>query len=132
MTDGGKEPASVGHPDDDRHVRAAQVLAAVVGGLTSTPEELSSKHRANRSAGASGTGTGAGATPSTVAAKPALQKIRDYQLQVRSPRTVFVLVFSKRIPERVWRWCALGIFVHDKRCVMFSYLLWDRALSAGP
>lgn len=100
MVDGGNTlPGSVGRPtntngdgdtdDHDRDVRAAQVLAAVVSGLTSTPKELSSKHRANRSAGASasgtGTGTGAaesGAGASTAAAKPAVQKIRDYQLQV--------------------------------------------------
>lgn len=94
MVDGDKSsPASVGHPayangggDKDhheRHARAAQVLAAVVSGLTSTPRELGSKHRANRSGGASGTGakeSGAGA--SLAAAKPAVQKIRDYQLQV--------------------------------------------------
>lgn len=82
MTDGGKGFASVGNATDDRHVRAAQVLAAVVSGLTSTPKELSSKHRVNRNAGASVTGTGAGAAVSTAAAKPAMQKIRDYQLQV--------------------------------------------------
>lgn len=94
MVDGGNSlPGSVGHPtneggdtddpdDHDRHARAAQVLAAVVSGLTSTPKELSSKHRANRSAAASASGTGSGAGASTAAAKPAVQKIRDYQLQV--------------------------------------------------
>ena len=91
MVDGGNSlPGSVGRPtngdgdtdDHDRHARAAQVLAAVVSGLTSTPKELSSKHRANRSAAASASGTGSGAGASAAAAKPAVQKIRDYQLQV--------------------------------------------------
>eukprot|EP00903_Cladosiphon_okamuranus_P005355 g5350.t1 len=103
MVDGGKSLyGSVGYPTDgdgdgdgdgdDRHVRVAQVLAAVVSGLTSTPKELSSRHRAKRNAGvsasasasASVSGAGAaesGAGASTSAAKPAVQKIRDYQLQ---------------------------------------------------
>lgn len=96
IVDGGKSlSGNVGHltnegghaDDDDRHVRAAQVLAAVVSGLTSTPKELGSKHRANKSARASASTSGAGvaesgAGASTSAAKPAVQKIRDYQLQV--------------------------------------------------
>lgn len=101
MTDGGQDDASVGHPTDDQHVRAAQVLAAVVSGLTSTPKELSSKHRANRSAGASMTGAVARAAASTAAAKPALQKIRDYQLQVTLQDYGCVPLFQD-VCERVW------------------------------
>ena len=88
MANRGKEPLRAGRPtdaaEDDRHARAAQVLSAVASGLTSTPKELGSKHRANRSTAGSGEGAGGpGATASTAAAaKPALQKIRDYQLQV--------------------------------------------------
>lgn len=83
MTDGGVDASSVDHSTDDQQARAAQVLAAVVSGLTATPQDLSSKHRANRSAaGASGGAGAVGVTASAVPAKPALQKIRDYQLQV--------------------------------------------------
>ncbi|CAN0091694.1 unnamed protein product [Scytosiphon promiscuus] len=81
MTDGGVE-ASIDHATDDQQARASQVLAAVVSGLTTTPQDLSSKHRANRSAAGSWGGSGAVEAPAeTVPAKPALQKIRDYQLQ---------------------------------------------------
>lgn len=89
MTDLGRGPVGIGRPtdpaEDDRQARAAQVLSAVASGLTSTPKELSSKHRANRGAVGSVEGTsvpGETATASTAGAKPALQKIRDYQLQV--------------------------------------------------
>ncbi|CAM9648793.1 unnamed protein product, partial [Laminaria digitata] len=75
--DDDKHPVAVAEAADDRHARAAQVLAAVVSGLTSTPKELSAKHRSNRGAGPAK----AGAEVATAAASPAIQKIRDYQLQ---------------------------------------------------
>lgn len=78
-TDDDKDPVAVAEAADDRHARAAQVLAAVVSGLTSTPKELSAKHRSNRGAGPAKAGAGVVAT---AAASPAIQKIRDYQLQV--------------------------------------------------
>ncbi|CBJ27269.1 expressed unknown protein [Ectocarpus siliculosus] len=77
IADCGKDVISTGHSTDDQHTRAAQVLAAIVSGLTSTPSELRANHRGRRSAGASVEGGGA----SAAAAKPAVQKIRDYQLQ---------------------------------------------------
>ncbi|CAM9580439.1 unnamed protein product [Ectocarpus fasciculatus] len=77
LADCGKDAVSTGQSTDDHHARAAQVLAAIASGLTSTPSELSAKHRGKRSAGALVEGGGA----SSAAAKPAVQKIRDYQLQ---------------------------------------------------
>ncbi|CAN0327888.1 unnamed protein product, partial [Ectocarpus sp. 12 AP-2014] len=77
IADCGKDVISTGHSTDEQHTRASQVLAAIVSGLTSTPSELSAKHRGKRSSGASLEGGGA----SAAAAKPAVQKIRDYQLQ---------------------------------------------------
>lgn len=77
MTDDTQFPTSVKHVED-RNARAAQVLVAVVSGLISTPKELSAKHRANKCARSSGIGADA----AIALAKPAMQKIRDYQLQV--------------------------------------------------
>ncbi len=88
MTGLGRGPVGLCRPttdtaEDDRQARAAQVLSAVASGLTSTPKELSSKHRANRGAvGSAEGGAVPGERASTAGAKPALQKIRDYQLQV--------------------------------------------------
>lgn len=83
MTDGAVEASNIDQSTGNQQARAAQVLAAVVSGLTSTPQDLSSKHRANRSAAGSSGEAGAAGGPGVAApAKPALQKIRDYQLQV--------------------------------------------------
>lgn len=80
MTDDGKHPTNKPQGADDCQARAAQVLAAVVSGLTSTPQALGNKHRANRGARSAGTD----ADSATAVANPAIQKIRDYQLQVTS------------------------------------------------
>lgn len=50
-----------------------------MSGLTSTPKELSAKHRSNRGTGPAKAGA---EVVATAAASPAIQKIRDYQLQV--------------------------------------------------
>lgn len=69
---------------EDRHARAtALILAAIVDGLTASPDDLSGKHRANRANRAAvppeqATGAEAGARVTT----PAMQKVRDFQLQV--------------------------------------------------
>lgn len=74
MTEDSNQSGGKDYGSGDRYVRAAQVLAAVVSGLTCTSQELNSKYKSNR-----------GAQPAMDAgavAKPSLQKIRDYQLQV--------------------------------------------------
>lgn len=87
---------AINRPEENRHAAAtALALAAVVSGLTSSPEELSAKHKANRSAraaAASAAGQTAGSSAETSAgqrsgeggavATLAMQKVRDYQLQV--------------------------------------------------
>lgn len=79
MTEDSGQPSGNGDDSGDRYARAAQVLAAVVSGLTCTPEELSLKYKSNRGAQPA---MDAGAGMAGAVAKPSIQKIRDYQLQV--------------------------------------------------
>lgn len=73
---------------DQRAKASALVLAAVVKGLTSSAEELAAKHKAKRGAKPAAVDLGhlmgrAGEMGHSVAT-PAMQKVRDYQLQVQS------------------------------------------------
>lgn len=128
MADGedDKHPVAVAEAADDRHARVAQVLAAVVSGLTSTPKELSAKHRSNRGAGP----TKAGAEVAAAAASPAIQKIRDYQLQVRDLLFVHIecrdtVGYSRQLscPSRSWYSLILiwfGFALHCLRLAGFA------------
>ncbi|CAM9348633.1 unnamed protein product [Ascophyllum nodosum] len=85
LTDYGRHSSATDDGQADRHARASQVLAAVVSGLSCTPRELSLKHVAKKGSRPATEEppiktSGAVGTNGTVA-KPALQKIRDYQLQ---------------------------------------------------
>lgn len=89
LDDDGKSGGAPSDGGGDRHARAsALVLAAIVSGLTASPEELGAKHRANKkvktaAAAASGQVTAAAGIGDSVTT-PAIQKVRDYQLQVSS------------------------------------------------
>lgn len=107
-----KQPVAVAEAADDRHARAAQVLAAVVSGLTSTPKELSAKHRSNRGAGPAK----AGAEVAAAAASPAIQKIRDYQLQV-----LFCCLYSSSAETR---WVDRGSFHGLQGLAIIRFCSW--------
>lgn len=74
---------AVSDPEECHERATAVVLAAVASGLTASPEELSAKHKLNRGGGVSAAGEKVVSPEARGAvATPAIQKVRDYQLQV--------------------------------------------------